>query len=295
MGFSNPVVGGTTLVRPAIHSPDYVPGVSGWSINIDGSVEFNNGTFRGTITAAQIIGAIITGGVIQTSATNPRIVIDSTTNTITFINNAGHIDLNFSINPGTIRSNSQVAPSGDIQLTGGILQWVGTNNNGNYQSYTDVTDNVLKIFNVLNGGVGIANGTLVRLDASGVAETWHIPGTTPGVNYSTGWAASTTFNGSTGWAPLKYEATPDNHLEIGGCFTVAAGATTTILNVPVQYRPTALAGQNPIPCQSNLAGALTYFNVALSTSGNLIVIGQTGGSIAAGREYLMPPTTIPLQ
>lgn len=36
----NPVVGGTTLRRAAIASPDFVSGESGWSINQDGSAEF---------------------------------------------------------------------------------------------------------------------------------------------------------------------------------------------------------------------------------------------------------------
>lgn len=49
MTFSNPIVGGTTLIRPAIHSPDYVPGVSGWSINKDGTAEFNNVVIRGDL------------------------------------------------------------------------------------------------------------------------------------------------------------------------------------------------------------------------------------------------------
>jgi hypothetical protein len=47
--FSNPIVGGTTLIREAIRSPNYVAGVSGWSINRDGSVEFSSGTFRGDL------------------------------------------------------------------------------------------------------------------------------------------------------------------------------------------------------------------------------------------------------
>lgn len=52
-GFSNPITGGQgALDIPAIKSPNYVPGVSGWSINRSGSAEFNNlsirGTFRGT-------------------------------------------------------------------------------------------------------------------------------------------------------------------------------------------------------------------------------------------------------
>jgi hypothetical protein len=47
MPFTNPVVGGTTLIRPAVRSPGYVAGSSGWSINKDGSAEFNSVTIRG--------------------------------------------------------------------------------------------------------------------------------------------------------------------------------------------------------------------------------------------------------
>lgn len=50
MTFKNSVVGGTTLVRPAIKSPNYVAGSAGWTINVDGSAEFNNITIRGGTT-----------------------------------------------------------------------------------------------------------------------------------------------------------------------------------------------------------------------------------------------------
>jgi hypothetical protein len=49
VAFSNPVTGAQgALIRPAIKSPNYAPGVLGWSINRDGSAEFNNLTIRGT-------------------------------------------------------------------------------------------------------------------------------------------------------------------------------------------------------------------------------------------------------
>jgi hypothetical protein len=48
MPFSNPLVGGGgALIRDAIQSPDYVPGVRGWAIKRDGSAEFNDATVRG--------------------------------------------------------------------------------------------------------------------------------------------------------------------------------------------------------------------------------------------------------
>ncbi len=56
-GFQNPITGNQgTLVRPDIKSPNYVPGVSGWTINRDGTVEFNNGTFRGMVSAGEFDG-----------------------------------------------------------------------------------------------------------------------------------------------------------------------------------------------------------------------------------------------
>lgn len=47
-GFSNPIAAGDgTLLVDAIKSPNYVLGASGWSINADGTAEFNDVTVRG--------------------------------------------------------------------------------------------------------------------------------------------------------------------------------------------------------------------------------------------------------
>lgn len=49
MTFRNPILGagGSTLLRPAIQSPNYAAGASGWSVKRDGSAEFNNLALRG--------------------------------------------------------------------------------------------------------------------------------------------------------------------------------------------------------------------------------------------------------
>jgi len=60
MPFQNPIVAGTTLVRQAVQSRNYVAGVSGWRIGADGSSEFNSGTFRGDL----IVGTPANGEVI---------------------------------------------------------------------------------------------------------------------------------------------------------------------------------------------------------------------------------------
>lgn len=48
-GFSNPLVGGGGgLAYPSIHSPNFVHSVQGWTVNKDGSAEFQNLVIRGT-------------------------------------------------------------------------------------------------------------------------------------------------------------------------------------------------------------------------------------------------------
>lgn len=49
MRFEDDLAGGVVLVRPALQSPDYVAGVSGWAVKIDGSAEFNDIVVRGTL------------------------------------------------------------------------------------------------------------------------------------------------------------------------------------------------------------------------------------------------------
>jgi hypothetical protein len=56
MAFRNPAIAGSYLVRPAIQSPNYVLGSAGWTINRDGSSEFNSGTFRGSLNSGNPSG-----------------------------------------------------------------------------------------------------------------------------------------------------------------------------------------------------------------------------------------------
>lgn len=84
------LVGGTVLRRPAIRSPNFVTGVSGWSINIDGSAEFQNATIRGSLViggtapaAREVIGGTVpaelttyyTTGVTGITPTAPETVV----------------------------------------------------------------------------------------------------------------------------------------------------------------------------------------------------------------------------
>jgi hypothetical protein len=55
-GFENNIINAANaLIRSAMHSPNFVTGVSGWTINKDGSAEFNNLNLRGTFTGTNWI------------------------------------------------------------------------------------------------------------------------------------------------------------------------------------------------------------------------------------------------
>jgi hypothetical protein len=71
MSFTDPIVGGESkLIRSAIQSPNYIAGISGWTINRDGSVEFNNALIRGSVSAG--------GGVVLLDATGVTVQSTST-------------------------------------------------------------------------------------------------------------------------------------------------------------------------------------------------------------------------
>lgn len=81
MGFQDPIVGGIALRIPAIRSPNFVAGSQGWTINIDGSAEFNNLTVRGSFVGTDYVinasgaffysGTPAAGNLIVSIAPNP--------------------------------------------------------------------------------------------------------------------------------------------------------------------------------------------------------------------------------
>lgn len=84
------IVGGTVLRIPAIQSPDFVPGVSGWIIRLDGSAEFNNGTFRGSIEVGPIPGQHF---IVNNPATGDVVdIYDSGNNLIFSIDSNGFVN-----------------------------------------------------------------------------------------------------------------------------------------------------------------------------------------------------------
>lgn len=81
MPFGNPIVGGENLVIPAIKSPNYSAGISGWRIARDGTVEFNGGIFRGSVEIGDPAGQ---HAILANTATGDPIDVYNSSNKLVF-------------------------------------------------------------------------------------------------------------------------------------------------------------------------------------------------------------------
>ena len=76
-GPSNPILGGTVLIRDAIKSRNFVAGVSGWQIATTGNAEFNAATIRGTLSADNGNVLVNDAGLIITGTQQKVSILDS--------------------------------------------------------------------------------------------------------------------------------------------------------------------------------------------------------------------------
>lgn len=83
------ITGGTVLRSPAVQSPNFVADLTGWIIRQDGSAEFNNGTFRGSIEVGPLTGAHF---IVNNSATGDVVDVYNSSNQLVFsIDSAGNL------------------------------------------------------------------------------------------------------------------------------------------------------------------------------------------------------------
>jgi hypothetical protein len=298
-GFSNPVVGGGgALIRESIHSPDYVTGVSGWSVMRDGSAEFNDLEFRGTFFGADVVinsgGAFFYNG--TPAAGNLILAISGTGGNDPF----GNPYLSGLMISGGNLLRMASGAHGDPMITTAVygdafarfvLNADGTINLGGGSSAADTnlyrpqtgqinTDGVLGV-----GGNIKVNAAVVK-EIAGADATWQTPA------YQPNWAGSTVFGTLTGLQTLHYRLGAEDKLTIGGCF--AAGATApgvAVLMLPLGYRPSAAY---PVTVAKIAAGVTTISNCYISTAGNLNLNSQLGSSVTASAQYIIDPTDIPL-
>jgi hypothetical protein len=287
--FSNSITGAQgTLVRPAIKSPDYVPGVSGWAIMRDGTAEFNSGTFRGTVTAAEIIGSVF-----GSSLTDPSIWInEDDENTIRVYDAAGNVLLEAGVRPGSNASLTLTDPTTGWQTAiGAQIQWFqGSPVLSEIAALYQTTDGIL-LNTILAGGVAfdaVKAALKWVVPGSDTLETWHVVGSASNPAFNTNWVTNTTFNGSTGWPGLQFQRTANGRGALTGCWKAGATApAAAIFQLPVGYRP---AVNQPVWMERKTGSSpavTTGFFGQVSTAGNVNVIIGTGGGLVAGDEFMI--------
>lgn len=263
MAFSNPIVAGLKLLIAAIQSPNFITGVSGWSINKDGSAEFNNltirGTFMGTNFEINSSGAFFYSG--TPALGNILVSIAGTAGTDPFGNNypAGIKDFGLmsvesgdshggliiimhtptTSNPGTIsvfetdatHGSFATAVSGDaharhVVRTSGRMEW-GDGTNAADLAIQRLSAGLLEILQSVQ-----VDGTITA--TGGTA-------TTPTLITTDTWTAATL---GTGWSTIaglqvpQYRLTPDNMIEIvGGCQTTSTTPSAVVFTLDSNHRP----------------------------------------------------------
>lgn len=253
-GFANSVVGGTTLVRQAISSPNFVTQVSGWTINQDGSAEFNNITIRG--------GSIVNGATLIYNGT------PAAGNLIIAMSQAGGTDaFGNAYGPGIwVRDQSAGIQVFDINPSNGIA------------SFGPQT----------NAVPGAAIDPI-----GGQARFTSIYGTAPGTSSTENWNSmsirgyqhSWTDSGSGPAGQYRLIASPAKCAELVADLT--AGTTTdgtVIINLPNAYHPLnpqifpvvlpgAAAGNYYLTAQAN--GNLTCTGMAALTNPRVVIPAGT--------------------
>lgn len=249
----NPIVGGTILRIPAIQSPGFVAGVSGWIIRIDGSAEFNNLVIRGTFSGTNFV--INSSGEFFYSGT------PAGGNLVASITNAAGADDG--------HGNAYLAGHTSYQPLGGIfvannlstanqLAWFTAPGFGG--PYTVVASLTADINGNLiisgNDQIGITS-PLVAILAGGAFESWHSLGSPSATGY-------TVLAGR-----YRYEAIGPGYtvLEIqlqanagGG----TAGVYTFANSLPAGYQfPGAGSKSDPLGYNGNVTAGTAFGNVLI--------------------------------
>jgi hypothetical protein len=179
MPFANPIIGGGgSLVYPSIHSPDFATGVSGWTINKDGTVEFNNGTFRGTVSAAAIIGAAITGGTISGASISGGTITGATFDGTNFIFNSSGLFI-YTGTPASGNLLQSTAPANGTDAFGNTYYGPGTffystSGDGGFIGFSSLTggQTIMYMGNSAHNGANHVNAAFLELTVDTLNFGW---------------------------------------------------------------------------------------------------------------------------
>lgn len=249
------------LIRQFIQSPNYVAGSAGWTINKDGSSEFNNITARGTVDVkSPVSGSEV---LIAVNANQAQIFL-TPDNTIAW--DPGRI---VALNAGSNKASLTILSPRDTTGHGqaGITL---TSDTGGSNTIALITGDTIII--------GNGNSSTAQLPLLAYAQTLNYYTLPLNVFTAETWHAMTLQNGWTnrggGFVSAQYRkvACPPNSVQLTGCILAGTKVNGTVVaNLPVGYRPNNRHG---FPVQdTNNPAALEF-----ATNGDLMIFDLNAGN-----------------
>lgn len=265
MQFNNPIVGGDTLVRDAIHSQNYLAGSAGWTINRNGSAEFNNIIIRngesvggiqlfysGTPALGNLIASISdTQGTdtygntyfvgvcsydpthgLFTQLLDGQLFSGLMTDAIAQCAQVGYNTVT-TVERGTYPGVELIAPK-DTTFTyqGSVLATPGNDS---------TVANGPRVYIIeRNGNANVhatISGTLQKSDIAGSILTTQIIGAVGAPTYNTGWQAASTYGTIGACESLRFRALPDGRIHLHGAYGTGGTAPTVnaLFTLPTGY------------------------------------------------------------
>lgn len=276
MPFENSIVAGSTLVRPAIKSPNYVTGVSGWSINKDGTAEFSNALVRGTFVAG--------GGAVTVNSSGVIIVVGGTTVNVT---SAG-----FSITNGVTTVQATLAGvsvvTGATALTMDTTKFQVTNGTTTVQASvagvsvvtgtTALTMDTSK-FQVTNGTTTVVtNATGLAVTAGAVTVTVNTTGVHVVSGGSTFEITTAGFNATNGSTSVVTNAS--GQTVTAGTTVVTTNTTGFFVSTPSATAQLTGVGLAVVAGTTTVAATPTGFTV--NTPSAVVTANGSGFSVVSG-------------
>ncbi|HEY1213267.1 MAG TPA: hypothetical protein VGE93_06510 [Bryobacteraceae bacterium] len=312
MQFGNPIVGGDTLVRDAIKSPNYVHNISGWIIRGDGSAELNNAQIRngevvggtqlfyaaGTPGAGNLIASIsdtqgtdaygntyFVGVCNYSTGGNPNtfvqllngqvfsgLMTDNIANT-TMVGYTKTTNTERGTRPG---ADLIAATDGSYQYRGSVLVQPGNDSTwGNAPRILIVEK---------NGGSRVhatISGSLQVSDTFGNTLPSYTVGAAGAAPFSTNWQTSTGYGSfASGVQPLSYSLLPDGRVHVRGAFATGSVAPTSnaVFVLPTGYHPTTVVALGTYHARISPSSNETIGTVYVNTNGNFDLFSTNTGS-----------------
>lgn len=232
MPFSDPIVADDVLVRESIQSGNYETGVSGWSINRDGTAEFSDITVRGSLRTAAT-GKRIELGPDYFAGGDPVILFSDSVDGSVDFDQPQVQARSFSAGRGLVVLSERVDPS-----SGGS---VFVRPDGITLSWEDIPAGGHTLVEIDEAGLSVTGTSILRVVQIATE------GPTAVSAFLNGWSNF----GASGYADVTYEKEPTGYVTVSGLVkggTIADASSGNVFVLPAGYRP---AGRLVFPSVAN--------------------------------------------